>query len=115
MPRTRLLAPVDIHDRGEDVVDLAVPWAQRLDAELDLLYVEGMAASEVFITDPSIRRLFRQEVEALHKTERASLDELMGRIPEENRGTAHLISGRPADPQGRRSVPSHDPLSCRRR
>src|SRR5690348_16031794 len=95
----RILAAVDLTDKPEQVVQQAVPWAERLGATLHLGYVsewstEGLAAPTQ--PTPELSRIWRTW-EANASDEHARLDALLATVPEALRREAIFRGGRAVD------------------
>ncbi|MEZ4236020.1 MAG: universal stress protein [Myxococcota bacterium] len=96
----RLAVAVDLEDDApERVLDAAIRWAAQLGGALDVVYV--MRASPVPATlgssDPQVLRVVNAEIEQHRRREAARLTQLVGRIPEANRGVARLLEGAAVD------------------
>ncbi len=72
----RILISVDLRDEYQECIRIAVPWAERLGATADLVYVSRSSTTE--------RDLKR-------------LEGLMGFLPRASQGEAVLITGTPGE------------------
>lgn len=86
----RALVAVDLHHQPELVVDTAIAWADRLDAKLDLLHATGQSlGSWAYNTATEGRAPALDEDRMMYQ--------LLARVPREQQGEVHLVSGRPID------------------
>lgn len=94
----KLAVAVDIgHDAADRVVDAAIVWAARAGGQLDILYVEAPQYKTTWLSDPTARELVRREIEQHRSREASLLAELIGRVPEPNRGAARTLQGPPVE------------------
>jgi len=92
----RLLLAVDIHHQGpERLVNEAVLWAQRLDAQVDLAFAGMGAWSLGAASDPDIKALIDREASRTRASEQERLEALLETIPTDHRGTATVLDGPP--------------------
>lgn len=92
--RPKMLVAIDLR-RGEggDLLQLALPWAQRFGAVVDAIYVDPLTLPR--IPDASVRARAQAEWDASRKLDREVLRALLAKLPDENRGEAHLAEGEP--------------------
>lgn len=90
-----LAVDIESNEDAERLVDLAVRWAERTGATLDLLYVEPTHATTGWIQDPSARQLVKAELDRMHHLASVGLTELLDRVPEDRRGVARVLEGLP--------------------
>lgn len=95
----RLVAAVDIHDKADEVIAIASPWAKRFHGTLDLLFASEWSTEG--LPPPALRS---DELDALWASweeraseERRALVARLEALPEDIRGYARVLSGRPAD------------------
>ncbi len=95
--RPRVIVALDVRIGASAFLDTVLPWLTRIDAVADLLYVEeGFIAVDP--TGAPILDSALQESWAQVTAERASrVKQLLERIPAQNRGSAHVMSGRASD------------------
>lgn len=94
-----MLLAVDVNDRAEDAVRMAIPWARRLGARLDLGFCsEWSTAGLPTPPQPS------DQLDALWDEwnrradgERLLLSQLQASLPPEIAGEAHFWAGRPVE------------------
>jgi len=90
---TKVLIAVDLRGGTEEVLDLAVPWLQRLNAVADVLFVGDYAfLQHPYLPDggPSVDLWVDVE-----KSDRESVEALVNRLPEAHRGKGFLERGQP--------------------
>ena len=92
----RVLFACDVTDKEQDVLDQVIEWAERLDAKVDLLYVEPYSASQASYLDPVFTRELQTALELGRKVHVEALEAVLERIPERLRGTVSVRSGDPA-------------------
>jgi len=90
----KVLVAVDLGERGRAVVREAVVWAERMQATLDLVYVDSSIASAGYVHDPSIRAVVLEEGGAVRAEHVQALDALLNEVPEPYRGIARCLDGR---------------------
>jgi nucleotide-binding universal stress UspA family protein len=93
----RALVAVDLASRPEEVLAQAAQWAARVGATLDVCYVDDTPAVATYITDPSLTAIFVREVARLRERHAQRVDALLGSLPEDRRGAAHVLAGSPAE------------------
>mgnify|MGYP002781171986 CR=1 FL=1 len=90
----RVIAAVDVYQQADQTVDMAVAWAMRLGARLDLLYVDEFPFSQDHLPDATTR----SDADAVWQTTARRIDgelaRLLERIPAEFRGEAHKGAGK---------------------
>jgi nucleotide-binding universal stress UspA family protein len=89
----RILLPVDLSDRSREVVDLAIPWAERLHGVVDLLYVDETAIPLPHVRDPKVQKVLDEQWNAARQAQQAQLEALRERFPAESRRHVRLGSG----------------------
>ena len=92
----RMLVAVDVEDRGDAVVNAAIPWAERWSAEIDVAYAsEWSPALLPAAKDPTEpQEALRAEWSAHADEERAKLSDLLARVPAAHRGQLRFVPGR---------------------
>lgn len=85
----RLLLAVDIHEESKGLLALAVQWARRLGAVIDLVYVDDV----YLVQDPEIRALLDKEWPKVWAVHEKKLKELQQQLPSEVRGEALFRTG----------------------
>jgi nucleotide-binding universal stress UspA family protein len=93
----RILVAVDLNEHSNLLIDQAIDWANRLSARLDLAYVDEHAYNIYLVQDPSVRSVLDREWGKLREHQTSRMQELLGRIPEERRGEALILTGRASD------------------
>lgn len=93
----KLILALDILGSPESVLDEAARWADRLDATLDLLFVEEEPIGLGYVQDPAARQILLREWDNRQGLDRDRLEALQARLPEARRGTILMSTGRPAD------------------
>lgn len=89
----RILLALDLNSHPEAVLDEALLWAERLSAQLDLIYVDSTPNAAVFVTDPTVAHLVLREQEKLQGVRRDRLTALRDRLPPAIRGHAVVATG----------------------
>lgn len=95
----RILAAVDIREQPELVLDRVVPWARRFGGTVDVCYAsrwstEGLAR----LPDPGDESdLLWGEWAKRARADRAELEALAGRLPDDVRGVARTLAGPPTE------------------
>ncbi len=90
-PPMRAMIAVDIYDHPEPLIDQAVDWAERIGAQLDLVYASE--AHGLVPADPRDDAAWARE----RNGEAHRLDALLAAMPTSVRGAARLLVGRPLD------------------
>ena len=93
----RALLALDLRDHPEAVLADAARWAARLDAKLDLLWVDDTPAGAAFVTDPAIAAVVTREAERHQQQHRDRLDALLAGLPRALKGVALTATGDPAE------------------
>jgi nucleotide-binding universal stress UspA family protein len=93
----RALLALDLRDHPDAVLADAARWAARLDATLDLLWVDDTPAGAAFVTDPAIAAVVTREAERHQRQHRDHLDALLAGLPRSARGEALVATGDPAE------------------
>lgn len=95
----RLVAAIDVHDKGEAVIAQAIPWAKRFHGTLDLLFASEWSTEGLPM--PAVRS---DELDALWFSwgeradeEKKKLSLLLEGVPADVRGHARILTGRPVD------------------
>lgn len=94
---TRLLLALDLYDLPAGLLPAAITWTTRLGGTLDLLYSGGYDDVIQFVHDPAVRRMLAAEADKARVADREELSRLLDGIPAENRGTALVCDGDPAE------------------
>ena len=89
----RVLVAVDLKKEAEEVVREAAAWAERLDATVDLVYVDEFRTQQPYIRDPNLQTMIQLEWDRLVKEDQAELQRLLDLLPEARRGAYHLRTG----------------------
>lgn len=89
----KLLLALDLRSNPEAVIAKAVPWAERLGAVLDLLFVDDTPDASLFVGDPAVRGIVIEERARLIETHRARLAELAQKLPSAIQGKAEVVPG----------------------
>lgn len=92
----KLLLAIDVHDRHEAMFAEAVTWARRLDAVLDLVYVNSFTSDVPYFRGAALNQELNAELERVREQEHSRLDELLGTLPAKLRGEVHVVTGTPA-------------------
>ncbi|MFT4624314.1 MAG: nucleotide-binding universal stress UspA family protein [Myxococcota bacterium] len=93
-----MLIAVDVHDRPDDVLRAALPWARTFKRRVDLAFASEWSTEDVTPPHPTPELEARiAEWSALAAGERVALDELVARVPEAYRGRGVFLSGRAID------------------
>lgn len=96
--RIRALFGVDLRAEDADhALPHAIEWAVRFGAKLDLAHIDDANQHVPYILDPDVRARFEAEWQEMRRRDLARLEELLARIPAENRGQPRLDDGDPAD------------------
>ncbi len=89
----RVLLPVDLTERAREVVDLAIPWAERLGGVIDLLYVDETAIPLPHVKDAAVQKILEAQWNASRRSSEAQLEALRERLPASSRRHVRLGSG----------------------
>ena len=89
----KLLTCVDIWFRAEETVQLAAGWAERLGAEVDLVYVDELPSGMRYIQDPAVRDVVMRDWDRAREMHQSRLNVLMNVVPQNLRGEARYLSG----------------------
>lgn len=92
----RLLLAVHLYESAETLVAEAATWAARMNATLDLVFVDEYVYDPVLVEDPSVRVTLTEQWAKVRDHQRQRLDALMLSIPVEQRGAAFHQTGRAA-------------------
>jgi nucleotide-binding universal stress UspA family protein len=93
----RALAAVDIFDPTHTaLLDQAVNWSTRMNATLDLGYIDGMSYVRPAILDDQLRDILDVEMRRLAEIRQSQLAELVEGLPEKVRGVARYRYDHPA-------------------
>lgn len=92
----RLLLAIDVHDHSDQVLAAAAEWVERLDATLDLVYVNTFGSYLPYLHAPGVTAELEDELDTIRSEEANQLRALMDSLPEEHRGATHLVTGDPA-------------------
>lgn len=84
-----LLLALDIHEGPDALLDEAVRWARRLDARIDVIYVDEFVRRTTYLHDPVLDAQ-REKVTA---TNQAKLQAVVALLPEDVRGAGLMRSG----------------------
>jgi nucleotide-binding universal stress UspA family protein len=95
----RILVAVDVHDRPEQVVAHAIPWARRLGGRIFLVFVSEWSTEGLppppFPTE-ELAKLWASWNERA-EIERRLLDAVVSKIPQDVRGDVWFRGGRPVE------------------
>lgn len=89
----RVLLAVDLKKDADEVVGAAAAWAGRLDATVDLVYVDEFRSQQPYIRDPTLQTIVQLEWDRLKQDDEAELQRLLELLPEARRGAYHLRTG----------------------
>lgn len=89
----KLLLAIDLRSNPEAVLAQAVPWAERLGAALDVLFVDDTPDASLFVGDPAVRGIVIEERARLMEIHRTRLGELAATIPAAVRGSTDVVPG----------------------
>lgn len=90
-----MVVAVDIVDDGaSEIVQMAADWAQRMNATLDVAFVDEYQFSTFLIRDAHLRELFSAQRERVWNLHRAALRDLVNEVPEAVRGESLFLAGR---------------------
>jgi len=92
----RLLLAVHLYESAHRLIADAVTWAERLDATLDLVFVDEYVYDPVLVEDVNIRATLTEQWAKVREHQRHRLEALRMSIPEAHRGEAWHLSGRGA-------------------
>jgi len=92
----KLLLAIDVHDRHGPMFDEAASWARRLDARLDLVYVNTFSADVPYLRGAVLNQELQRELERVRQQEHGRLLELLDTLPERLRGEVRVVTGTPA-------------------
>lgn len=90
----RLLLAVDLNDATGELVELAATWAMRLEARLDLVYVDEHSYGANLIQDPTVRVMYEREWRKVRTDQEQRLDAVREALPEAVRGETSVRTGR---------------------
>ncbi|MBA2321832.1 MAG: universal stress protein [Deltaproteobacteria bacterium] len=107
----RTLLPVNLKVWPELLVDAALPWIERLNSTVDLLYVEELEQPRAKVKDPEVQAVIDAHLETARQEIVHALQAQLDRIPEAFRGGMVLDHGNPAAAIVRRSV-DYDFVIC---
>jgi nucleotide-binding universal stress UspA family protein len=89
----RVMLAVHLHEGAEELVSEAVRWAQRMQATLDLLFVDEYQYNLYLVDDPAVRTVLDEQWSKVHDEAQARLHALVAAVPEAIRGEALFVSG----------------------
>ncbi len=92
----RLLLAVHLYESANALVQEGVVWATRLDATLDLIFVDEYVYDPVLVEDASVRATLTEQWAKVRDHQRQRLDALVLTIPEAHRGEGWHLAGRGA-------------------
>lgn len=93
------LLACDLNDENTaHLIEQAVGWVTRLDAKLDLLFVDPFPYTAAHVHDPTAQVLLTQEYDKMRDGQLQRLQVLADGIPEANRGgIRRAAAARPAE------------------
>lgn len=91
----KLLLALDLGPRHEALFDVAVKWATRMNAQVDILYVLPFAPLPA-LRDPALQAALDAELRS-DTVQRKRISQLLLRLPVDLRGSIHTRNGNPAD------------------
>jgi universal stress protein A len=89
----RLLLAVHLYETAPALVKEASVWAERLNATLDLLFVDEYLYDTFLTPDPAVRATLTGQWDQIRITQATRLNELLEQVPEAHRGEAHHPTG----------------------
>lgn len=90
----RVLVATDLCPEADALVDRAARWALRIDAEVHLRAVSGLLRRPASLAGSGVEtRFVAREWRRLRDWEWERLEQLMGRVPADLRGTARILQG----------------------
>jgi len=94
----RILIAVDLTDNdAEDYAGRAARWAAGMGGVVDLMFVDEAADQNPWIGDGQLRSMMSTHYDTWHQGVRDRLSRLLVEVvPEDVRGEAHVVRGRPA-------------------
>jgi len=92
----RLLLAVHLYESAQSLVQEATLWAERLDATLDLVFVDEYVYDPILVEDATVRATLTEQWAKVREHQRQRLDALRRAIPEARRGEAWHLAGRGA-------------------
>jgi len=92
----RLLLAVHLYESANALVQEGVTWATRLNATLDLVFVDEYVYDPVLVEDASVRATLTEQWAKVRDHQRQRLDALLLTIPEAQRGEGWHLAGRGA-------------------
>lgn len=92
----RLLYALDLNAKDLWRLKQAAEWAERLNAKLDLLWVDPFGDHAPYLLDPKLKAHLEEELARTRSKDRARLDDVVGDLPENIRGEGLVRSGDPA-------------------
>lgn len=93
----RLLLAIDLNDRAEELLAIGRQWAERLNAKLDIAYVDQHSYDVYLVQDPAVRTLIDKEWAHIRDSEKQRMSTLVASLPEAVRGEGVILLGRAAD------------------
>lgn len=95
--RVRVLCAVDLRERGAEVVNMAVGYARRLDAVVDVAFVQDLALLPPMAVEGPVQALVTEHLARRRGQDELDLHALAERIPPEHRGVTRFEDGDPAN------------------
>ena len=89
----RLLYAIDIRDEALWHLDEVDRWATRLDAKIDMIYVNPVGDYAPYVVDPALSRALELELSKAKKIDTEHLETAMSRLPEAHRGETKVVVG----------------------
>ena len=89
----RILLPVNLKMWPERLVDAAEPFVARMQAQVDLLYVDELPEPLPHVKDPAVQAVISANWRRAKEEVSAQLHTLMARFPEACRGQCLLDEG----------------------
>ncbi len=107
----RILLPVNLNVWPELLVDAARPWAERMGAKIDLMFVDELTQPRARVKDPAVQAVIEANLATEHQHVHDALAAQRDRLPEALRGVTFIEHGNPADAIVRRSA-DYDLVIC---
>lgn len=91
----RVLLALDLDDAPERLIELAVPFVERLGGLLDLASADTLPVVLPVLADPGANILLSEHMRREEERREQQLGELVGKLPQAVRGNWRLVIGRP--------------------
>lgn len=89
----RLLYAIDIRDEALWHLDEVDRWATRLNATVDMIYVNPVGDYAPYVVDPALSRALELELEKAKRIDTTALNKAMEHLPEAHRGEVKVVVG----------------------